>query len=132
MLNKQQIETAMGIERRIYSLLLDVMETTDDLSDSLNRGDQVAVRMFLNMRQDSINQLLKCKEDLYQQCRSMEPEAMEQLRQTLMGNPPCQEAEISRLAQQAEKNQTLLRRVIQADRAVNQRVSGKQSFYAQP
>lgn len=132
MLNEQQIQAAMGVARRMYPLLLDVMEITDDLSDSLKRQDQVSVRMFLSMRQDSINQLVKCKEELRKQCNLMKPEEGEQLQQILDGNPPKDVPGISQLAEQVEKNQTLLRRVIQADRVINQRIGGKQSFYSKP
>ncbi len=132
MLNEQQIQAAMGVARRMYPLLLEVMEITDDLSDSLNRQDQVSVRMFLSMRQDSINQLVKCKEELQKQCKLMEPKEGEQLRQILDGNPPKDVPGISQLAEQVQKNQTLLRRVIRADRVINQRIGGKQSFYSKP
>lgn len=132
MLNEQQIQAAMGVARRMYPLLLEVMEITDDLSDSLSRQDQVSMRMFLSMRQDSINQLVKCKEELRKQCSLMEPEAGEELRQILAGNPPKNVPGISQLAEQVEKNQALLRRVVQSDRVISQRIGGKQSFYSKP
>lgn len=130
MLDEQQIQAALAVERRMYTLLLEVMEITDDLTQAVDRQDQVSVRMSLGMRKDSLRLLMQCKEELQIQCSHLDPEASEQLTK-ILNNHPCDEIPASSvLSQQVERNQALLRRIIQRDQAVSQRLGGKRSFYS--
>lgn len=131
MLLDQQIKSALSVERRIYTLLLEVQDITFDLSDSLSRQDQISMQMFLNMRQDSINQLLECKAKLQSLCAELNQDDARLIQNALSGQAQVACSDISILARQAGKNQDLLRKVIHSDRVLNQRIGGSQSFYSQ-
>lgn len=131
MLDEEQIQTALRVERRMYALLLEVMDVTNDLCDAVNRQDQVSVRMFLKMRKDTLLSVMKCKEELQIQCNQLDPVAFEQMQQ-ILSNQPCQDVPVSAvLSQQVDRNQALLRRIVKADQAISQRLGGKRSFYQQ-
>ena len=57
MLTEQQLTSVLATERRIYAALSEVLELTGELSASIQRGDSVSVQLFLQLRQEPINQL---------------------------------------------------------------------------
>lgn len=132
MLSDQTLSTATAIQRKMYTSLTEVADLTDQLSQAVDRQDQVSVRMFLSMRQDEINQLTNCKAILQRQCAELPAEEGAQLRQILAGTadwaPATQAGQI--LQHQVERNRALLKRVQQADQAVSRRLGGPTSYYA--
>lgn len=132
MLSDQTLSTATAIQRKMYTSLTEVADLTDQLSQSVDRRDQVSVQMFLSMRQEEINQLTSCKAILQRQCAELSPEDGALLRQLLTGQvsqPPTSPAGQA-LLQQVEKNRALLERVCRADQAVSRRLGGPTSYYA--
>ena len=69
MLTEQQLTSVLATERRIYAALSEVLELTGELSASIQRGDSVSVQLFLQLRQEPINQLREYQTNLAQQCR---------------------------------------------------------------
>lgn len=132
MLSDQTLATATAIQRKMYTSLTEVADLTDQLSQAVDRRDQVSVRMFLSMRQEEIDQLTNYKAMLHRQCAELPPEDGTLLDQILTGKTsqsptsPAGQA----LLQQVEKNQTLLERVCRADQAVSRRLGGPTSYYA--
>ncbi len=132
MLNDQTLAAATAIQRKMYSSLTEVADLTDQLSQAVDRRDQVSVQMFLSMRQEEINQLSSCKAILQRQCAELPPEDGALLNQILTGktsqSPTSPAGQV--LLQQVEKNRTLLERVCRADQAVSRRLGGPTSYYA--
>ncbi len=131
MLQKQQIQSALAVERRMYAILLEIMDTTASLSESLGREDQVSFQMFLNMRQESIDQLTECREILQKQCAMLDQASEQQLRQILSNRCESPDKDTEPLIQLVEKNHVLLDRIIQSDRVINRRVGGNESYYTE-
>ena len=52
MLDDRHFSAASAVQRKMYVLLTEVSELTDQLSQAVDRQDQVSVRMFLSMRQE--------------------------------------------------------------------------------
>ena len=69
MLTEQQLTSVLATERRIYAALSEVLELTGELSASIQRGDSVSVQLFLQLRQEPINQLREYQTNLAQQFR---------------------------------------------------------------
>lgn len=132
MLNDQHFSAASAIHRKMYISLTEVAELTDELSQAVSRQDQVAVRMFLSMRQEEIQRLTSYQAMLRRQCVQLPGEDGALLRQMLSGQfsgtPPSPAGE--ELLRQVQRNRVLLDRVQRADQAVSRRLGGKNSFYA--
>ena len=56
-MNEQTITEAHGACRRIYTALTELLELTNELSEAIQRQDQVSVQLFLSMRQEPLEQL---------------------------------------------------------------------------
>ena len=128
MLKKGDWTAALSIEKQMYLALSEVLETTESMLDAVERQDQVSVHMYLNLRQEQVNQLRSYKELLQKQCRMLPKAEGDQLRQVLAGAPPG-EPEGEDLCQQVRRNRNLLERTIQADQRLSRRLGGKHSFY---
>ncbi len=132
MLNERDISPALAVARKMYTALSEVLEATADLSDALRRQDQVSFQLYLSMRQDSLNQLQDCRALLQKQCAGLPQAEGQALREILSGTeaapaPPGAE----KLAEQARRNRALWERAVQADQAINRRLGGGKSYYAQ-
>ena len=125
MLTEQQLTSVLATERRIYAALSEVLELTGELSASIQRGDSVSVQLFLQLRQEPINQLREYQTNLAQQCRIL-PAELEGL---LSGQAPAASPAAHPLQEQLQRNRALWTRVVQADRAASGRLCGKDSFY---
>ena len=130
MLSTQVISATVSLQRSMYMSLTEVDELTSELSEAVNRQDQVSVHIFLSMRQEQINRLQAPKAQVEKQCAQLPPSEGALLRDILNGqgtpsNP--QEEELTRLV---EKNRGLLSRIVRADRRISQRLGGTHSFYS--
>lgn len=128
MLTSQDCVAALSVERKMYLALSEFLDLTGELSDAVERQDQVSVQLFLNMRQEQVNLLRDCKTLLRKQCRSLPGDAGKALRAILSGEGS--EAAVSaELCRQVEKNRQLLERAVAADRRLSRRMGGDKSFY---
>ncbi|UQT48938.1 hypothetical protein M5E87_02345 [Flavonifractor plautii] len=89
MLTEQQLTSVLATERRIYAALSEVLELTGELSASIQRGDSVSVQLFLQLRQEPINQLREYQTNLAQQCRILPAEDRKELEGLLSGQAPA-------------------------------------------
>ncbi|MBS6217905.1 MAG: hypothetical protein KH704_13415 [Clostridiales bacterium] len=129
MLTEQQLTSVLATERRIYAALSEVLELTVELSTSIQRGDSVSVQLFLQLRQEPINQLREYQANLAQQCRVLPAEDWRELEGLLSGQAPAASSGTRPLQEQLQRNRALWTRVVQADRAASGRLCGKDSFY---
>ena len=84
-MDSQVIAAALATERKCYAALTEVMELTQDLSDAVQRQDQVTVQMFLSMRQEPINQLKEYRSLQRKRCASLPEEESAALWKVLTG-----------------------------------------------
>lgn len=124
MADEQAIMAAVSTERKRYNALTEVMELTQELSQAIQRQDQVSVQMFLSMRQEPINQLWELQALQRKQCIA-QPGLEALLSGTQAGQTPIAQS----LVKLAEQNRSLLERIRQADRQISIRLGGKKSFY---
>lgn len=129
MIDAQTLSDATAMERQAYSILSEIEELTQELSNAFNRRDQISVRLFLNMRQEQILQLKECKAALEQHCARLPAQDGTYLRRILSGEElECPQGEA--LLAQIKRNKTILNRTLRADKALSLRMGGKNSFYA--
>lgn len=129
MLTAATISQAVAVEKAMYLALTELEELTQELSQAVNRGDNVSVHMFMAMRQEPLDQLMKYKASLNRLCAGL-PEADAQLLHQILEQPsPPTCAGGEALAQQVSRNRALWERVVRADRQVNMKLTGPSSFY---
>ena len=114
--------------RKKYNSLSEVLDLTRQLGESLDRNDQVAVRMLIAMRQDPLLHLEEAERTAKDRRRSLTEEEQRRIRSLLKGAEP-QSSEERTFLDQAGKTRRLLERVVELDRRVSLRMAGGQSFY---
>lgn len=129
-MDSQVIAAALATERKCYAALTEVMELTQDLSDAVQRQDQVTVQMFLSMRQEPINQLKEYRRLQRKRCASLPEEESAALWKVLTGKGADGTGQLQDLEKVVGQNQSLLERIQQADRQVSVSLGGKKSFYS--
>lgn len=124
------VAAALATERKCYAALTEIMELTRDLSDAVQRQDQVTVQMFLSMRQEPINQLKEYRSLQRKRCASLPEEESAALWKVLMGKGGDGTDQLQELEKLVGQNQSLLERIQQVDRQVSVKLGGKKSFYS--
>lgn len=124
------IAAALATERKCYAALTEIMELTRDLSDAVQRQDQVTVQMFLSMRQEPINQLKEYRSFQRKRCASLPEEESAALWKVLTGKGGDGTGQLQELEKLVGQNQSLLERIQQVDRQVSVKLGGKKSFYS--
>lgn len=130
MLSAEMLSLVTAVEKSMYRSLTDLEELTQELSQAVDRGDRVSIQMFLSMRQEPLDQLLKQQAALRRQRAGLSPEDGRLLRALLEDTEPPACSGSEELVRQATRNRTLLERIIQTDRRISQRLGGSASFYA--
>lgn len=130
-MNQQSVMEALALERKRHEALTEAQELTDELSQALQRQDQVSVQMFLSMRQTPINRLREFQALRRKQLASLPERELGEMENLLSGAAPGQTSTEQSLSRLAGQNRHLLERVLQEDRRISTRLGGKKSFYAQ-
>lgn len=116
------------LERKKYNLLVEIQDATKQLAETLDRNDQVAVRMMVAMRQDPIRHLAEVDNGEKARRAALPEEDNRRVEDLLKGGEP-QSGEERVFMEQAGKTRRLLEQVMDLDRRINIRMAGDQSFY---
>ena len=104
------------------------MDLTEQMAQTLDRNDQVSVRMLLAMRQDPILHLEEVGRTGSARRGSLSEEDQERVAALLAGAEPHSNEERIFL-DQVGKTRRLLERVVELDRRISIRLAGENSFY---
>ena len=116
------------LERKKYNDLTEVLDLTRQLGENMDRGDQVAVRMIIAMRQDPLLHLEETNRTAKERRGSLPEEDQERVRALLDGAEP-RTGEERIFLEQAGKTRRILERVVDLDRRISLRMAGTNSFY---
>lgn len=114
--------------RKMYNLLGEIMDLSQQLAQSVDRDDQVSVQMLLAMREEPIRKLLLAQEAIKQQLTALPPEDARYLRSLLDGHP-ARTAQEEPLARQIATNLRLLKRVQELEKPLNQKICRDKSVF---
>ena len=115
-------------EKRMHSLLTEVLDLTMQMADAADRGDEITIQLLLGMRADPLENLKQVRLSLEQLRDSLSPEEGRYLAAILNGGPAQQPKE-KPLANQVEINRKLFRQVLSCDQRLNQKVTRDNSIY---
>lgn len=115
-------------EKRMHSLLTEVLDLTMQMADAADRGDEITIQLLLGMRADPLENLKQVRLSLEQLRDSLPPEEGRYLAAILNGGP-AQQPEEKPLANQVEINRKLFQQVLSCDQRLNQKVTRDDSIY---
>ena len=130
-MDEQVAAAALVTERKRFEALSEVMELTEELSEAIQRQDQVSIRMFLGMRQEPINQLREYQNMRRQIQRKLSEEDGRVLRALLSSEAEGTTPMTKSLRKAVDQNRHLLDRVLKLDRQLSIKIGGDKSFYAE-
>ena len=114
--------------KRIYHLLSEVMDISEQLAEALDRDDRVTVQMLVDMRAEPIRKLQVVRQALREQVAGLDGAAGERMSALLRGES-ASDSEEAPLEAQVASNQRLLKRVLELDERLNRRLTGDKSIY---
>ena len=114
--------------RRIYNLLGNVLDLTQQMAEAVDRNDSVSAEMLLSMRGEPLRQIMQAREAIERQLEAALPQDREYLRGLLNGASASGALEKS-LADQVAMNGRLLKQVQELDKALNLKMTREQSVY---
>lgn len=114
--------------RRIYNLLGNVLDLTQQMAEAVDRNDSVSAQMLLSMRGEPLEQIVQARETIVRQLNAALPEEREHLRGLLNGAPASDPSEKG-LADQVAMNGRLLKQVQELDKVLNLKMTREQSVY---
>lgn len=127
-MDQKQLIDIQAQTKRIYNLLGEVLDLSQQLADALDRNDQVTMSMLLSMRGEPIEKLALARDTIWQQLEDMEMEPAQRMRAILNGAPAQTEQERG-LADQVASNNRLLKRVQALDQQLNRKITHEESVY---
>ncbi len=130
MINEKQIESALGISKKFYTELREVLDLTAEIDQGLKANDNVTLRMLLSMRREHVNNLVQYDDVLNKMCNVMDKSDSE-IFKNIISAKQCTLPIANALFEQTGKNKALLNSVIRADKALSKRFGNDKSFYMQ-
>lgn len=111
--------------------MVEIERLTKELGDALSRNDQESAQLLMKMRQDEMEHTSETKEEIRLLLQSAEVSEKEKLRSWLAGEdkykPDCFEA--GKILEFSSQMALVLSRTISIDKAINQKLAGKDSYY---
>ena len=120
-MESNQLMDAFVQVKRMGNFCNEVMDLSQQLAEALDRNDRVSVQMLVSMRQEPIEKLQLADRALRQQINDLGPENGQQLADLLNGGPGKTDEEKA-FAAQVAANSRVLRRVIDLDKVLNQKI----------
>ena len=116
------------LERKKYNYLTETLDLTNQLAQSLDRNDQVSVRMLMAMRHEPILHLEEVNQISLDRRKSLEEEDQDRV-SALLAGAEGRTGEERTFLEQAQKTRRLLERVVELDRRISLRMAGEHAFY---
>lgn len=115
-MNKDWVKLLVQLKKR-YSLLIQIDDLTQQMSDALNRDDEVSFQMLLSMRQEPIL-YLKESDKILLNLKSELPQNIVKRWQELENNAEPIGQEETLFKQQINQNRRLLERLVPFDNRI--------------
>ena len=120
--------------KRMGNLLNELEDLTRQMGEAIDRNDQVSLQMLIAMREDPLGKAQAADQALRDQLELLTDKLeAAQLASMLDGGPPADPDQRTqqRLCEQVGSNNRRLKRIIELDRQLNQRLARENSVYRQ-
>ena len=114
-----------------YIGMVEIEKLTRELEDALNRSDDKAAELVLEMRQREIDNISQAKQAIGEFLRSMDQDLREDVKHLLEGEPPKEQSgpEAEKISNISRQRNNMLKSICTIDRVLSRRVAGKDSYY---
>lgn len=127
-MKEKTVMDALVQMKRTGNLLNELTDLTRQLGESIDRNDQVSIQMLIAMREEPLGKLEDADQALRDQLAELpDKEAAIQLAAMLNGGPPADPGMQAQrmLCEQVASNNRRLKRVIELDQRLRQRLDRK-------
>ncbi|MBP1758660.1 MAG: hypothetical protein H6Q61_909 [Firmicutes bacterium] len=122
------LKELLELERKLYAQISETIDLTQNLLDSVERNDQVAVHMLLSMRQRPILEMEEVQSYISLKRIDLNHQDAQRFDALLSGALPENRDELP-LTKQLSMNQRFLERLTELDRLVSHKLCGDRSYY---
>lgn len=120
-MESRQLMDAFVQVKKMGNFCNEVMDLSQQLAEALDRNDRVSVQMLVSMRQEPIEKLQVADQSLRRQISDLGPVDGQYLADLLNGGPGSNDEEKA-FAAQVAANSRVLRKVIDLDKVLNQKM----------
>ncbi len=115
-------------KKQQMTLLVEIMDLTQQLSEAVGRRDSVSVNMLVSMRQDPIRQAEELENRSREYLLTLPEETAIRLNGLLTGDEG-ETPEEEQLTAQVARNRRLLKKIRELDESTSLQLGGNHSFY---
>lgn len=127
-MTEQELHQLLSIEKEIYRKLLEAMDLTRDLAESVDRKDQVSIGLFLSLRQKVILELQELTASIDLLRLELSPSSEQAMQAILSGLEASSPQEIP-VVECISNNKRFFQKLAELDKEVNRKLCGKNSCY---
>ena len=131
-MTEKTVMDALVQMKRTGNLLNELEDLTKQMGESIDRNDQVSLEMLIAMRKEPLTKLQEADQAIRDQIELL-PDKLEaaQLASMLNGGPPADSGERlqQQLCEQVAVNNRSLKRIMELDRQLNERLARENSAY---
>ncbi len=127
-MNESNLKELLELERKLYAKISETTDITQELSDGVERNDQVSVELFLAMRQRPILEMEEIRSRIELKRVELNPQDALRFDELLSGAPAENRDELP-LTKQLSMNRRFLTRLTELDCLVSRKLCGNQSHY---
>ena len=127
-MKESDLKELLELERKLYSKISETVELTQELSDSVERNDQVSLDMFLSLRQRPILEMEEIESRISLKRVELNQEDALRFDALLSGALADSRNELP-LTNQLAMNRRFLARLTELDRHVSRKLCGDRSYY---
>jgi hypothetical protein len=121
----------LKLMQKKYQSIVEIERITKDMGECLSRNDRTSVQMLLEMRQDEMDRVSTCEKNLDYLITALPREEMNQVLDWTKGNvnKKFENPFAQKLVEKGKNIQIVLKRTIDIDRHISQKLAGKDSYY---
>ena len=131
-MTEKTVMDALVQMKRTGNLLNEMEDLTRQMGEAVDRNDQVSLEMLIAMREEPLSKLQEADQALRDQLELLQDRfEAAQLASVLNGGPPADPGERvqQQLCDQVAANNRRLKRIMELDRQLNERLARENSVY---
>ena len=129
-MKREQLMDIFVLIKRIGNLLNEVMDISGQLSEAVDRQDEVSIEMIVAMRSDPIDKLIVADRALREHIQSLGDESAARVRAMLNGDASAAQDETENaLVEQAMANMRAHRKLLELDEILSKKIGREKSIY---
>lgn len=127
-LKQQDLDELLELEKKFYAKVVETLSITNELREAVEREDGVSIRILIAERQRPLLELQETQEFIKLKRLDLTKEDALQFDRLVAGGDATSPAEYP-VAEQIQRNQSMLSRLIELDKRINQTFCGDKSIY---